>query len=75
MKISNKIYDILKYISTILIPALVVLIASISAAVGYDCSVICAIIGAIGVFIGSLIGVSTMTYNREKEIESDGNSE
>ena len=63
--ISNKVYDILKYISTILIPALVVLIASISAAIGYDCSVVCAIIGAIGVFIGSLIGVSTKAYNKQ----------
>lgn len=63
--ISNKVYDILKYISTILIPALVVLIASISAAIGYDCSVVCAIIGAIGVFIGSLIGVSAKAYNKQ----------
>lgn len=63
--ISNKVYDVLKYISTILIPALVVLIASISAAIGYDCSVVCAIIGAIGVFIGSLIGVSTKAYNKQ----------
>ena len=63
--LSNKVYDVLKYISTILIPALVVLIASISAAIGYDCSVVCAIIGAIGVFIGSLIGVSTKAYNKQ----------
>ena len=63
--ISNKVYDVLKYVSTILIPALVVLIASISAALGYDCSVVCAIIGAIGVFIGSLIGVSTKMYNEK----------
>lgn len=61
----DKIYNILKYISTIFIPALVVLIASISAAIGFDCSVICAIIGAIGVFIGSLIGVSTKVYNKQ----------
>lgn len=63
--VSNKVYDVLKYVSTILIPALVVLIASISAALGYDCSVVCAIIGAIGVFIGSLIGVSTSIYNKK----------
>lgn len=72
--LTNKVYDVLKYISTILIPSLVVLIASISAAVGFDCSVICAIIGAIGVFIGSLIGVSTVQYNK-KGTESDGSIE
>lgn len=70
--LTNKIYDVLKYISTILIPALVVLIASISAAVGFDASVICAIIGAIGVFVGSLIGVSTSQYNKRKGENGDG---
>lgn len=63
----NKVYDILKYVATILIPSLIVLISSISAAVGADTAVICAIIGAIGVFIGSLIGVSTKSYNMKKK--------
>lgn len=63
--LSNKVYDILKYVATILIPSVVVLISSISAAVGFDATVVCAIIGAIGVFIGSLIGISTKTYNKK----------
>lgn len=69
--ISNKVYDILKYVATIFIPALVVLISSISVAVGFDATVICAIIGAIGIFIGSLIGVSTKAYNKQKEVQDD----
>lgn len=69
MKISNKVYDVVKYVSTIFIPALVVLIATVSAAVGYDASVVCAIISAVGVFLGALIGVSTKAYNKEKENE------
>lgn len=62
----NKVYDILKYVATILIPSLVVLISSISAAIGSDATIVCAIIGAIGIFIGSLIGVSTQKYNKKK---------
>lgn len=69
--ISNRVYDILKYVATIFIPALVVLISSISVAVGFDATVICAIIGAIGIFIGSLIGVSTKAYNKQKEVQDD----
>lgn len=63
----NKVYDILKYVATILIPSVVVLISSISAAVGFDATVVCAIIGAIGIFIGSLIGISTKSYNKKKK--------
>jgi len=62
----NKVYDILKYVATIFIPSLVVLISSISAAIGSDATIVCAIIGAIGIFIGSLIGVSTQKYNKKK---------
>lgn len=62
----NKVYDILKYVATIFIPSLVVLISSISAAIGSDATIVCAIIGAIGIFIGSLIGVSTKKYNKKK---------
>lgn len=63
----DKVYDILKYVATIFIPALIVLISSISAAVGADTAVLCAVIGAVGVFIGSLIGVSTKSYNKKKK--------
>ena len=62
----DKVYNILKYVSTIFIPSLVVLISSISAAVGTDATVVCAMIGAIGIFIGSLIGISTKSYNKKK---------
>lgn len=62
----NKVYDILKYVATIFIPSLVVLISSISAAIGSDATIVCAIIGAIGIFVGSLIGVSTQKYNKKK---------
>ena len=63
----DKVYNILKYMATILIPSVVVLISSISVAVGFDATVVCAIIGAIGVFIGSLIGISTTQYNKKKK--------
>ena len=63
----DKVYNILKYVATILIPSVVVLISSISAAVGFDATVACAIIGAIGIFIGSLIGISTQQYNKKKK--------
>lgn len=66
---SNKIYNILKWVALIALPALGTLIFGLSAIWGFDGSKIIGSIAVIETFLGSLIGVSTYQYNRNK---SDG---
>lgn len=65
MKLSNKLYDVLKWTSLLAIP-LVTLIMSVSEAVGFSYgSVIAAIVSAVGLFAGSVIKISTDNYNKD----------
>ena len=63
---TNKIYDIAKYIVQIALPALITLVSSIAVLYNYDATIIIGIISAVTVFLGSLLGVSTITYNHKK---------
>lgn len=65
MKLTNKTYDILKYIVTIVLPALTTLWLSIATiwSLPYG-EPIGATLGAITVFLGALIGVSSANYNK-----------
>ena len=67
---NNKIYDILKWIALIALPALGTLIFVLSGIWGFDASKIIGSIAAIETFIGSLIGVSTYQYNKNKNQEA-----
>lgn len=67
MILNDKIYNILKWVAIVFIPALVILIGTIGTAIGYDMTMIQTIIGAVGVFIASIIGVSTYNYNKNEE--------
>lgn len=64
--IPNKVYDVLKWVVVIFMPALNALIYALGHALGFDSTVICEVITAIQIFIGALIGVSTISYNKEK---------
>ena len=67
MKLNDKVYDVLKWIVLVFLPALNVLIFTLGRVIGFDSTVVCGVISAITVFLGALIGVSTMAYNRDKE--------
>jgi len=61
----NGVYDILKWVSVIALPALAVLVGVLGKTWGLpDVDKIVITINAIGVFIGALIGVSTAQYNK-----------
>lgn len=65
MKLSNKVYDILKYIATIGLPALTTLWLTVGSI--WDLPLtepIGATMGAITVFIGTLIGISNHQYKK-----------
>lgn len=72
MRISNKAYDVLKWIVTICMPALTTLWLTIASiwSIPYG-EPIGATMGAITVFMGALIGISTKTYYKEKGENND----
>lgn len=66
--LSNKTYDILKYIVTIVLPAVTTLWLTIASIwkIPYG-EPIGATMGAITVFLGALIGISSKNYNNSKD--------
>lgn len=63
--ISNKTYDILKWLALLFLPSLSVLVGTIGKAIGFEYTEIAVIvINAVAVFIGSVIKVSTDKFNR-----------
>lgn len=66
MKMTNKTYDVLKFLVTVFAPALMTLVGGLGAAgLVADTDVIVTVIGLITAFIGTLIGVSSKNYNKE----------
>lgn len=67
MKLNNKAYDVLKYIAQIVLPALATLYFALSKIwSGIPCGEeIVGTISAIDVFLGALLGISSMNYNKE----------
>ena len=65
MVFDNKTYDILKYVSMILLPALATFIGTVGIALGYPqvTGIIVTVVTAFGGFIGSLIGLSSKGYD------------
>lgn len=66
---SNKTYDVLKYIAQIVLPAIATLYFALSSIWGLPYGEqIVGTIAAIDAFLGALLGISTMIYNKgEKE--------
>ena len=70
MKISDKLYNTLKWVALICIPALVTFLSVVLGVLDVDpkiVNIIVTILAAIGTLIGSLIGVSTSAYNKEQK--------
>lgn len=63
--LNNKIYDVLKWVAIIAMPALAVLIASLGQIWGWpEADKITLTINALALFMGALIGVSTHNYKK-----------
>lgn len=68
MKLSNKTYDILKYIALVALPAVETLWLTLGKIWSFPYVIeIGATIAAIDVFLGALLKVSTDNYNKEAE--------
>ena len=66
--LSNKQYDIIKWVVVLLLPALSVLVGTLGQAYGFvhtDLAV--TTINAVTVFLGVITGVSTYQYNKEDD--------
>ena len=73
MRISDSLYNVLKWISIICIPAIVTFLSVVLGVLDVDpktVNVIVTIISAVGTLIGTLIGVSTANY--KKGVSEDG---
>ena len=67
MEMSDKIYDILKWVALIFIPALGTLYFAISAIWGLPYGEqIVGTLTAVDTFLGALLGISTYQYNKEE---------
>ena len=74
MKFPDKVYDALKWICLIFLPAFGVLLATVLPVCGVDAGIvkiICVVLGAVETFIGALIGVSTATYKAEQAMAEE----
>lgn len=70
MKLTNKAYNILKWLCLIALPAVGALYFGLSKIWGFPYGVeVVGTIDLVATFIGTLIGISTRTYNKEQENE------
>lgn len=68
MKFSNRVYDCLKWIAQILLPALGTLYFGIAKIWGLPYSEeIVGTITAVDLFLGTLLGISTIQYNKQNK--------
>lgn len=70
MKLSNKVYDMCKWIAQIFIPALMTLYGVVASAIGIPhTDIVVTIMGAVDAFLGTILGISTARYNQQQEIQ------
>lgn len=70
LKMKNSTYDCLKWIALIAIPAVVTFLSVVLGALEVDphtINVVTTILSAVGTLIGTLIGVSTVNYNKTQD--------
>lgn len=69
MKIPNKVYDVLKWVLMIVVPAFVTLFTLLASTWAWDVPVeaIVATITGVATFIGVCVGISSAAYKKEGE--------
>ena len=67
MKLTNKQYDICKWILMTVIPALIILISALGKIYDFEelANTINLTIGAFAIFFRSILGISTKNYNKK----------
>ncbi len=68
MMLSNKVYDVLKWVAQLLLPALGTLYFALAGIWGFPYGEqIIGTITAVDVFLGVILGISSANYNKDKE--------
>lgn len=62
---SDKVYNIIKWVLLIFVPALITLISGLGSVLGFDTTALVAIIGLVATFVGSCVGISSVNYKKE----------
>lgn len=69
MKLNSQTYDILKWIVQVVMPALIVAIGTIGGALGWPhTELTTTVIGAITVFLGASLGLSSANYYKDHKV-------
>ena len=72
---SNKVYDILKWVTMVGLPALTTLWLTLASIWGFPyAEPIGATMGAVTVFLGAILGISSIKYAATKKVE-DGEAD
>lgn len=68
---SNKVYDVLKWITLVALPATTALWLALANIWGFPyAEAIGATLAAVTTFLGALLGISSLQYNKKLEAES-----
>lgn len=69
---TNKVYDVLKYIAQIVLPAIGTLYFALAGIWGLPCGEqVVGTITAIDAFLGAILRISTVKYNKSLEAEEE----
>lgn len=67
LQLNNKVYDVLKWIVLIVLPACTALYSALASVWGWGyVEQVTTTISAVSLFLGALIGVSTANYKKEE---------
>jgi len=74
MKMSNRMYDILKFVAQILLPAIGTLYFALARIWNFPfAEEIVGTITAVDAFLGAILGISTAQYKKEVELQPPDN--
>ena len=71
MKLPNKVYDVFKWVAMVGLPATTTLWLTLASIWGFPyAEPIGATLGAVTVFLGALLGISSIQYAKSQEVEA-----
>ena len=70
MKLNDKVYDVLKWIAIVFLPALITFAGVVMNCFEFQYTdIVLTIAVAFNTFLGTILGISTVSYNKEKEVK------
>lgn len=71
MKFDNRVYDVLKWLCLIVLPAVAILFRALDGTFGWGyAETVDAVLDAVAVFIGTMIGISTKSFKSAGEADA-----